>query len=43
MKKITGHIPELYEEEEELDCHRPRRRYFRRRPARKRLRRWRKG
>lgn len=43
MKKISGHIPEPYEEEEETESYNPRRRYRHKKPARKKPRRWRKG
>ena len=41
MKKTTGHIPEPYDEDEEAEFRRARR-YFRKRPARRKPRRWRK-
>jgi len=41
MKKLSGHIPELYEEEEEAEFRRIRR-YLRKKPASKKLHRWRK-
>ena len=42
MKKLMGHIPELFEEEEEAEFRR-RRRYLRKQIVRKRPRRWLKG
>ena len=40
MKKLNGHIPEPYEEEEEMESH-PSRRYYRKKVIRKKPRRWR--
>ena len=42
MKRISGHIPEPYEEDEELELRRTRR-AIRKNPARKKPRRWRKA
>jgi hypothetical protein len=42
MKKISGHIPEPYEEEEEAEF-RAARRYFRKKPPQKKPRRWQKS
>jgi len=43
MKKTSGHIPEPYEEDEEIESYSLRRRYFRKKMSRKKPRRWRKG